>query len=87
MGDRCSSYYSEKIRTKIKELFEEKEGFNCGFTELEWRIAASHFFPKSAITHLENLIEKMFLVTQVSIVISSEGEDKSISGFEKIVKS
>jgi hypothetical protein len=71
MGDRCSSPLNEKIRNKVKELFEQKEGLNGGFTELEWRIAASHFFSKTAVANLENLIEKVSKVAQVAIVISS----------------
>jgi len=72
IGNRSSYPLNESIRNKIKELFEsKKEELNSQFTELEWRIAASHFFSKEAVVNLENLIEKTSKVAQVAIVISS----------------
>ncbi len=72
IGDRASPYLSGKIIEKVHELFEKKEGLNGGFTELEWRIAASYFLSKDAVSNLENLIEKTNEVYRIVIVIISE---------------
>ncbi len=69
--DRFCPPLKEKINDKLTELFEKKVGLNGGFTELESRIAASHFFSKKAVANLDSLIEKVSQVAQVAIVISS----------------
>ncbi len=72
IGDRGNSWLSDKIQNKVKELFIKKEGFNAGFTELEWRIAASHFFSPKAVDNLNKLIAKVNKMANVAIVISSQ---------------
>jgi hypothetical protein len=81
------TFLIEEIQKKIKELFVKKEDNGkiyllCGYTELEWRIAASHFFLKSAVDNLDKLIEKVSKVAKVSIVLCSnwrlDGDIKEI---------
>lgn len=71
IGDRGSPVLSESIRKKVNELFIKKEGLNAGFTELEWRVAASYFLTPSAVFNLDKLIAKVSKVANVAIVISS----------------
>ncbi len=70
MPDRTEPNLSSAIFNKIQELF-GKYKRETGFTSLEWRIAASHFFSRKAVANLNVLIEKRSKVTRVFIVIIS----------------
>jgi hypothetical protein len=64
MGDRMRNPLSGLIITKAKELF---GGYPK--TELQWRIAQSHFL---SMKELEELVEFIDVLYQVKIVISSQ---------------
>jgi HAD domain in Swiss Army Knife RNA repair proteins len=84
IADRSNPQFAEKIRNKVKELF--KKRLNEGFTELEWRIAASHFFSETAKANLEKLIKKTSQIANVAIVISSDWrEDGSVEDLREQV--
>jgi hypothetical protein len=56
---------------KALELSQKNEWQKPGFTALELMIAESHFFDQTAITNLEELIERREKTTRVYIVIIS----------------
>lgn len=59
------------IQQKLVELFGKRDEMFREYTELEWRIAASHFLLSPALENLEKLIERMSKVAEVAIVLSS----------------
>lgn len=60
-----------KIWNKAKDLFTPLGGTRDGFTSIQWKTAASHFFSKYAVANLEELIDKVSQFFHVYIVISS----------------
>lgn len=61
----------DKIYDKATELFGKRERDGRFFSCLEWEIAASHFYNKNALENLDELIERISKVYNVSIVISA----------------
>lgn len=71
IGARDLDPLSTRIRQKLVELFGLKEESYRGYTELQWRIAASHFLDECAVENLEKLIQRVNEVSSVAIVLSS----------------
>lgn len=71
IGDRTSWPIQDLIRQKLIELYGEKERDFRGYTELQWRIAASHFLSRPAVQNLETLIDNLSKKADVVIVLSS----------------
>ncbi len=71
IGARDLDPLSTWIRQKLVELFGLKEEPYRGYTELQWRIAASHFLDECAVKNLEKLIQRVNDVSSVAIVLSS----------------
>ncbi len=59
------------IQEKLVELFGKKDARYRDYTDLERRIATSHFLSRPAIANLEKLIERVSTVRSVAIVLSS----------------
>lgn len=71
MGARDLDPLRTRIRQKLVQLFGKKDDSYREYTELEWRIAASHFLSKEAVDHLQTLIERASRITDIGIVLSS----------------
>lgn len=71
IGSRDIDPLATSIRSKLVELFGEKEERYRGYSELQWRIAASYFLDSAAVERLERLIRLASDQMEVVIVLSS----------------
>jgi len=71
IGSRDIDPLATSIRSKLVELFGEREEMYRGYSELQWRIAASYFLESAAVERLERLIRLASDQTEVVIVLSS----------------